>query len=1569
MGCVAFIGSDVSFQAKFNLIESEELAWVRKKKLDMSEDTRMRRAQAMGFDIGGDSYIDLLDNESVSHVDDGQSLTVKAVHGTAAAEDFSGFIFNDEDSHALSALGVYSSASRVANDFAGSNGRYREGARLIPVYQRFDKIHVIGAEDFQEMLDGSLSREERKSEIVSELEALISDADVDARVIDNGDSLFIDSYEAFDTTEEMQSLIDEFDEIIQSDSRDSHFVHGDQYGSEARDAVKAWRQDLIDQGYDGVLVVPDQDSAITWDELNSPNVISFYPEQIRSVHAAFDPEYSNSPNVLFSRNDSIAGAFDGNAVWMVADNIQQGEAWGVFLHEAGEHAGLETMLGAERYRDVVAHFDKLVKSGNVDAVRAVERVPADTPAVHVNSERLAYLIEDFTRQQTKTGKVKLFVQGLLSSIRAWAFATLPRWLTSGMQLSPADIQALAVRAARAWANGDAKLKGSSTSDSAPPSEGLGLSGENNPDIRYSKKSSSEARESGLSAAWDANLWAELQAQAPREGMARNKELLGKGWQWTKDHIQEVVKTGGLGLLTLRQLAEIGRDVVPAMQKYMALTERMLTERNQMADESGKLAQRWTKLDKATRQKLAFVMHKATLERVDPSLAQVPDPEILIRVNDLDWREKLGLARPASLLTEVEPERLAVNARTLKLLRKRYLEANNKALRSRGNRERFEQLQQVADSLLGDWKAAKAAVQQHERALPLFERLQQQFRALSPEAQAIYTESRDMYEARFSRKHKALIESINRSVMPDEKKKALARTLQQEFESAKLQGVYFPLHRQGAYFVRGDVKKEQVSETVYFKKAGFERINRGTGEVTQEANTWDSKEAALRSANSRSDLIGKDLIAVEQDGGWVLKENPNEPLFLMFPTAAEAEREAGRLQSDSRYSDVRMGKLNKQNTQDELGRAGVLMQTMTAMKANNQEVPDELYQLMLEMLPELSMRKNSIHRKGVQGFSADALNAFGHQMLHQAHQISKLEARDQLAQALSDIEEQAKLVPNEQRMLAGNLREEMKKRHDWVVNPKNAAWTNWTSSFGFVMYLGVSPAAALVNLSQVAIVGYPALAAKYGWIEAAKALNATARQLNLREVVLGDDAIARVALSADERVAMEHWHDMGVIDKSQAQMLAGVADNDALSNSPAYQRAMGKVAHLFHKAEVVNREVMLLSAYRLARAKGEAHEQAVQYASDVTWETQFDYSNANRAGFMQNDFAKVALMFKSYSQHMIYFLLRNARQWGKGGADAKAARSKLLGILAVTLAMGGVSALPLGFVGAATGFAYAQAKFGTKMASIGTVGAVAGLMLLSAAVLDDEEDWESELRKVLRSIGGEPLETLVFRGAVNLTTGVDLSSRISLDDLLMRDNDRELEGADAKGALLEQLAGPVVGYGVNALYTVPELWSQDHEWRAIEKLMPKFARDWMQTARFGTEGALTMKGSPIVERDFLGLPYSDELNVWNLFWKANGFNAEKLTGQYVANNDFMNAKKRVQASREKVLNRLFVASVENDQQAILEAKKAIKNWNQAHPKAKQINEAAMKRSLAARLRARRENDQGVRVQAAEAYLRE
>ena len=253
----------------------------------------------------------------------------------------------------------------------------------------------------------------------------------------------------------------------------------------------------------------------------------------------------------------------------------------------------------------------------------------------------------------------------------------------------------------------------------------------------------------------------------------------------------------------------------------------------------------------------------------------------------------------------------------------------------------------------------------------------------------------------------------------------------------------------------------------------------------------------------------------------------------------------------------------------------------------------------------------------------------------------------LVRMLTDIAEESKKVKQDEAVAVQNIRDEIKLRHDWIMNPSNAAWTSWTSGFGFFMYLGVSPAAALVNLSQTAVVAYPSLAAEFGWDKAGSALMTAAKQLNMRETVMGDNAIDAKYLSADEVKAMEHWQDLGAIDKSQAHSLAGIGDTDSLQNSPTYQKWMAKSAHLFHKAEVVNREVTLLAGYRLARSAGKSHESAVKQAADITWDSQFDYSNANRARVMQSDAAKVLLMFKSYSQHVIYYLMKNASDLGEG----------------------------------------------------------------------------------------------------------------------------------------------------------------------------------------------------------------------------------------------------------------------------------------------------------------------------------
>lgn len=345
-------------------------------------------------------------------------------------------------------------------------------------------------------------------------------------------------------------------------------------------------------------------------------------------------------------------------------------------------------------------------------------------------------------------------------------------------------------------------------------------------------------------------------------------------------------------------------------------------------------------------------------------------------------------------------------------------------------------------------------------------------------------------------------------------------------------------------------------------------------------------------------------------------------------------------------------------------------------------------------------------------------------MHQAHQIAKLEARDDLVAILDEIETESRGVPEANRSVAGNLREEMKLRHDWVLNPTSSAFATGMGAFGFFMYLGVSPAAALINTTQTAVVAYPVLGAEFGFDKAGKELLRAAGQLSAKgSWTDGQSAIRDGALSADEVAAMAEWQGIGLVDRSQALALAGLGDTDNLQNSVTYQKWMGRVGHLFQRAEVVNREVTALAAYRLARSAGKPHEVAVLMGFDMTTMAHFDYSNANRARVMQAPHMKVLLMFKSHSQHMLFYLLKNARDWGKG--DVKA-RGRLLGLLGVTFVLGGVSALPLGFTGLALGGMVAGGKFSSGKRVQGYV-VLAALALMAAAMWGDDEDWAEEMR--------------------------------------------------------------------------------------------------------------------------------------------------------------------------------------------------------------------------------------------------
>ena len=158
-------------------------------------------------------------------------------------------------------------------------------------------------------------------------------------------------------------------------------------------------------------------------------------------------------------NQTTRGIFDPETgtAYLVAENLGEGRAAGVFLHEIGEHAALKDMLGEKQYDDLSTNFDELLNSKDEVTVAAKERVPKNTAKEDVASENLAYLVQEVQdregRGEVVGGKVKQLYNRIMNLIKKWirsvpAFRKLEckaalKKLEQGVLLSSQNIASLA----------------------------------------------------------------------------------------------------------------------------------------------------------------------------------------------------------------------------------------------------------------------------------------------------------------------------------------------------------------------------------------------------------------------------------------------------------------------------------------------------------------------------------------------------------------------------------------------------------------------------------------------------------------------------------------------------------------------------------------------------------------------------------------------------------------------------------------------------------------------------------------------------------------------------------------------------------------------------------------------------------------------------------------------------------------------------------------------------------------------------------------------------------------------
>lgn len=595
-----------------------------------------------------------------------------------------------------------------------------------------------------------------------------------------------------------------------------------------------------------------------------------------------------------------------------------------------------------------------------------------------------------------------------------------------------------------------------------------------------------------------------------------------------------------------------------------------------------------------------------------------------------------------------------------------------------------------------------------------------------------------------------------------------------------------------------------------------------------------------------------------------------------------------------------------------------------------DVMDAIWQRYLETMPDMSLRKSRIHRKGTEGYTQDALRSFGNHMFHGAHQLARLKHQNDMQDALDDMADQAKASKDPNRAM--HVVNEISRRHEFTMSPKNAGWTATASSLAFVWYLGATPAAAMVNLTQTTIIGIPMMRARYK----KSSTGDVTRELGsaLRDFGQGKGYADKSSkLTAKEREAMDAGYDRGLMDKTQASDIAGIAET-GIEYNPIRSQAMAVIGFMYHHAERANREVTFLASYRLGIKEGLPHASAIDRAADATWDIHFDYQNNSRPRFMQDDFPKVLLTFRAFQVNMIYRMVRDTHQSLHGATPElrTEARRQLIGIT-------GQMALHAGITG--------TWGYGMVMMIVG--------LFFSAAGADDEP--EQALKKLM--VGSTDPTTalgharrfigsMALYGVPGTLTGTALSDRIGMPNLWFRDPYKDMEGREAYTNYLQQLVGPVPGLAEKGFVGMSQLMDGKVE-RGIESMVPKFVRDGMRSVRYLSEGVTTYSNEdPVVEH----------VSPYQALVQALGLTPAQIAERYDTNNAIKRLEGRIEDARSDTLGTIRKA-VRDTGALTPDAVDALHRYNAKYPEWI-IDRGTIKRSLSGARRASQNNTGGINI---------
>lgn len=1208
--------------------------------------------------------------------------------------------------------------------------------------------------------------------------------------------------------------------------------------------------------------------------------------------------------------------YNGKAV-LVASNLTAESTVPTFLHELGGHAGFQNMMNQKQYNELMNQFNKLVEQGNPVALAAKMLAEREQGSERQQLEYLPYLLTlSSTMQQRNViqrNALQKLINNIVSYVKAWVFDNFG----INLNLNPDDILALSERMIGQIKHQSSldlirqKYHGTSQWMTAPNGAKTHLSEQQWLQVRTRefKKwfGDWENDAANASQVLDEN----GEPKVVYHGTAtefneftQGHGLLGDGIYLTDsfdtaDMYANIRGNNGFVLPlfvnirnAFKTTGNVSRDkVVEATKsgKYQGVVHQFENHEYIVALEPNqvKIAVGNTGTFNSESSDIRFSRssnYEDITNRISKGFKNLPKTgDFINKAGDLinkkgvDWLSiGLGLLSRRHL-TEVYGKLLPQLNKYNELAAQMDADKNDIAAEADNIVREWSKLKDeealanvMHDATLAQIDPAKPYQQGDNRVK--YQQLLHAYNNLSPEAQVMYKKARNAYSGHYAKVRDAVRERILRSALSSQKKADLLKNIEGSFDQIK--GVYFPLARFGKYVV-------------------VMRNQNGQAEVISRAETMNEAE------NLRNELMLK------------------YPQFKADDVKKDAKFNASR--------DV-VGRGFMSDLFDEVGNLGL-------DKKAQADFEDTLSQLYLSSMPDLSWAKHGIHRKGTAGFSQDARRAFAQHMFSGANYLGKLRYGDQLAQQLDEMkkyseEEFKKGIGYDQRT-ARSVIDEMEERHTLLMNPKGHPISSLLTSVGFMYYMGLSPAAAMVNLSQTALIAYPLMGAKWNYDKSGKELLkassdfAKGVEFNVPDFSslesfknsIGDVYSPNMdkVIKGLELDAYNEAVKRGVIDVTQAHDLAGIAQGEDSKVMWYFRPAMRLASGMFHHAERFNREVTFIAAYRLATKAGASQSEAFDQAMDMVYRGHFDYSTGNRARFMQGNVAKVLLLFKQYAQNMIYTLVRNAHQsiYALDPKDQKEARRALAGILGMHALAAGAIGLPIAWMLATASILIAKkSKLGASAFGIAAAAAFA-----SGGDDDDPYKLENVIRNWLADIHPK-FADLVFGGVPRAFSPVDLSGRVGLNNLIIPDVQDGLEGADWAKAMQSALLGPVVGISTNAVKGMQEINNGDYG-RGIETMLPVVLKNAMKSMRFANEGVLT-KNKDVIQ---------EEVGTVGLFSQAIGFSPSDVKTSMEGRSAIYDYKTKLENHRKDLMHQWVVAKRDDDSEGMDKAWAEILKFNE------------------------------------------